>query len=81
MTLWTTPDHTKALPSPHHLPDRQSQINYLAPAPSEMAGSLLGTDIYPEPAFLLGIAVTLIAVCLVLLVLVPLIVPLLMGGQ
>lgn len=72
MTLWVTPDRTAALPSPHYLPNRQDQINYLAPAPSERPGSLWGTDIYPEPAFLLGIAVTLIGVSLALLVIVPL---------
>ena len=46
---------TATLPSPHYLPNRQDQLNYLYVKPSEMPGSFFGTNLYPFPAFMAGI--------------------------
>ncbi len=63
-----SPNRTVALPTQHYLPKRKDQIAYLAPGPSEVSGSLWGTNIYPVTAFLLGVAVTLMGVALALLI-------------
>ena len=64
------PNRHAALPVPT-LPERQDQIDFLAPGPSEIPGSLWGTNIFPGPAFLFGVAVGLLSSSALIWVVVP----------